>query len=47
MVRELVESEVVSILSLRHEFQYAVGAFVGFLWVALPPPAPHFDEAIW
>jgi hypothetical protein len=21
--------------------------WVGSLWVALPPPAPHFDEAIW
>jgi hypothetical protein len=20
---------------------------VGSLWVALPPPAPHFDHAIW
>jgi hypothetical protein len=20
---------------------------LGSLWVALPPPAPHFDEAIW
>jgi hypothetical protein len=25
----------------------ADGARVGSLWVALPPPAPHFDEAIW
>ena len=29
------------------ELEYAVGAQVGSLWAALPPPAPRFDGAIW
>ena len=35
------------LFELGHEIVYAVGAYVGSLWVALPPPAPRFDGAIW
>ena len=35
-------------VTLGQEREYAVGAKVGSLWVALPPLAPRFnDGAIW
>ena len=34
-------------IKIGQEFEYAVGAEVGSLWAALPPPAPRFDGTIW